>query len=453
MRLSKYMILYELDPYGKWLLLHGARGIFDIIGAPVGDVLSQAESSTGSLEQLDLQNYRFLLDRGYIVSDDLDEDAHVEKICCQLHERAQNRITVTFMPSYQCNFNCAYCFERDFKSKKTPDFFETVMPKSIVDGVFRYIDSCRSQGRDVASVVLFGGEPLLPKNKDVVEWICQQCVQRGLTLSCITNGYYLDEYVQLLRVFTKGFVKITLDGIQSVHDLRRAPALGGSFDRICENIDTALAAGIRVGVRTNVNRSNFDQIDLLTAFYQKKKWTEKENFSFYFKATIPCLEPEWNRISDVDVMGHLGGQAYANCHNSIYRMVYRRLSRMLCQGQIAPFQSAYCGAHSGDITVDPFGNVFSCPDATVWEEDVVGHVDSAGNGVCFHPNYVKWLESTVAQSPSCKDCKLKLFCGGGCTAQSLMMHNDMEHVICNQFPEIFRAVATQIAKEQFCIRN
>lgn len=453
MRLSKYMILYELAPYGKWLLMHGARGIFDIIGASVGDMLSQIESDAGSLERLDFQIYQFLLDRGYIVSDDFDEDACAEEIGHQLHKRAQDRLTVTFVPSYQCNFNCAYCFERDFRVGKDPDFFETVMPRSVVDGAFRYIDSCRSQGRDVVRIVLFGGEPLLPKNKDVVEWICQQCAQRRLSLSCVTNGYYLDEYVQTLRVFTEGFVKITLDGIQSVHDLRRAPTSSGSFERICKNIDTALAAGIRIGVRTNVNRANFDQIDPLTAFYRERKWTEKENFSYYFKATIPCLEPEWNRINDVDIMDRLGGQACADCHNSIYRMLYRRLSRMLCQGRFAPLQSAYCGAHSGDITIDPFGNVFSCPDAMVWDENVVGYVDTVNNGIRFRPNYAKWFESTVAQSPICKDCKLKFFCGGGCTAQSLMMHNDMKHAICNQFPEIFRAVATQIAKEQFCIRN
>lgn len=453
MRLSKYMILYELVPHGKWLLIHGARGIFDVVGDSAGTALSRIEEGVQTLDELDYQTRGFLADRGYIVSDDLDEDAYVAELCRRIHSQEQKRIMVALIPSYRCNFNCAYCFERGLRGKKDQDFFKTIMPLSIVDEVFRYIDSCGGQRKNVNEVTLFGGEPLLPENKTVVEWICRQCIRRGLPLSCVTNGYFLDEYVHTLQAFKKGCVKITLDGTQAVHDLRRSPASGGSFDRICRNIDAALAAGIQVGVRTNVNRANLDQIDPLTAFYRERGWIGKENFNYYFKATIPCLEPEENRVSDVEVINYLDKQICEDCHNSTYNILYRQLRGMLCQGQAAFFKAGFCGAHSGNITVDPFGDVFSCWDTMDREDCVVGHVDFAGGGIAFHPNFAKWIEHTVDQIPMCKDCKYKLFCGGGCTAQSLMAYNDTEHAMCNEFQKEFHAVATEIVKEKFCIRK
>lgn len=52
------------------------------------------------------------------------------------------------------------------------------------------IQSYRERGNNV--ITLYGGEPLLAENKDIVTYIVEEGVKRGYKFEAITNGYDLD---------------------------------------------------------------------------------------------------------------------------------------------------------------------------------------------------------------------------------------------------------------------
>ena len=80
-----------------------------------------------------------------------------------------------------------------------------------------------------------------------------------MLLIAITNGYELDAFLDLLKQIPFSSLQITVDGPEAVHDSRRYLAGGqGSYRRIMENIEKALAIGVSIHLRVNVNRSNLD---------------------------------------------------------------------------------------------------------------------------------------------------------------------------------------------------
>ena len=99
----------------------------------------------------------------------------------------------------------------------------------------------------------------MASNRPQVEEIVNGCKKRGIEMVCVTNGYDLDKYIDLIKEVKFDFIQVTVDGPKQVHDKRRILAGGqGSYDRIMKNVELALKAGIRIHLRTNINRSNLE---------------------------------------------------------------------------------------------------------------------------------------------------------------------------------------------------
>lgn len=444
-KLSKYIICLPLkDEKSRWLLLNGCSGTFQIISDRIARAVIDGEQDFAALCHLDREELDLLRMLGCLIPVDADEEKTVSQICNKIHNYACSRLDVTFIPSYVCNFRCPYCFERSISSQK-PQWLREKMTPQLADAIFRGLEDLIHQGKQVGSFTLFGGEPLLPQNREIVHYLLEKCRSYHAPILVVTNGYYLDEYAELLSNYPIDTLKITIDGTKALHDQRRAPAGGESFDRILCNVRTALEKNIAVSLRTNINRENIHCIPALEAYYQEQGFTQYPKFSYYFKATMACFEPEGNGVSDPEIMSLLGDDCSRYCHNSAYNRIYRPLKAMLTGASAACFKAEYCGAHSGNLVFDPSGKIYPCWDVLTDPRSVIGAVDRAEGKLRFCENYAIWQSRTVDTIPYCKSCKYKLFCGGGCAAQGLVANNHMNLPFCEDYITRFNQIAVQIA--------
>jgi uncharacterized protein len=91
------------------------------------------------------------------------------------------------------------------------------------------------------NIVLYGGEPLLKENKEIVEYIVNKGVDLGYTFEAITNGYDLEAFTDLLSPDKIRSIQVTVDGMQENHDKKRIHFVTiKSFDKIITNIGIAL---------------------------------------------------------------------------------------------------------------------------------------------------------------------------------------------------------------------
>lgn len=428
----------------KVLIINGVSGNFAVVSVHVSEALKKISENPSHLSSLSEEEVRFLCNYGFMIDGNMDEEALFKHHAKLAHTQNLKYFGLNFIPSYACNFRCPYCFEREMY-KNSPDFFAKQLSKESVIASFSGADKLIKEGRELFGVTLFGGEPLLPGNRKIIELICELTKKHGVKLSCVTNGYYLDEYIGLFKQYEIGALKLTLDGPKEIHDSRRGVfGGGGSFDRITANVDTALKEGLPVGIRTNVNLDNIDVIKQLENFYFEKGWTENKNFGYYFKATIPCFEDEEKKLSDNKLINTIGLNPDRVFLNSTFKNIYVNLYRLLVEKKMVRFKSDFCGAHGQNYTIDPYNHIFPCWDLVPNEKYSIGRVNIENGSFDFDEREKDWNIRTVDNIEFCKECKYKLFCGGGCAAQGLVANGDMYKPFCDDFEEKFVRTAKMI---------
>lgn len=444
MKVSDYNIYVELDDK-KDVIIQGYRGSFDIVDKEITGILKHSEKEVGNLKKLDSNSYEILLNRGYITNKDRDQELDsIQKISKTINKYMNNLKTITIMPTYNCNFRCEYCFEQDI-FKNNADKLKVNMSKELIDSIFSQLIDFKLNNEQLTGIHLFGGEPLLKNNKEIVSYICQKSRELDLPISCISNGYDLDKYIDILKDYSFYSTQITIDGIGEEHNSRRyLVGKQGTYDKIMENINLALNNNINIVVRTNVNKKNIHAIEPLIEEYSNRGWLDKPNFSYYFKSTLQCYDDDDDMYSDVELMEKLSNIMDVNKNkfefNTIYNGLYQSLSSMIESKGIAPLRSGYCGANYGMYTIDPFGDIYPCWDVLLQEECKIGYVDKEHNKFIFNKTHNDWKNRTVDQIDDCKNCEYLLFCGGGCSAQAKVMNGNMNKVFCDRFPEIFNEV-------------
>jgi uncharacterized protein len=201
-----------------------------------------------------------LYEGGYLIGDEVDELAAFAHIYAMTREmRSSPHLTIA--PTIDCNFGCAYCFERHERGH---------MPTDIQANLVRFVAEAalpRSATKKL-SITWFGGEPLMAM--PVIRALTAELrAIPGLdeyTADCITNGYMATpKIVDELRELGVDRLQITIDGARWHHDRRRTLKLRGAptFDQIITNLQ-AMIERIGVSVRVNADRSNYRSVpDLL----------------------------------------------------------------------------------------------------------------------------------------------------------------------------------------------
>ncbi|MCL1997857.1 MAG: SPASM domain-containing protein [Turicibacter sp.] len=189
----------------------------------------------------------------FLIEDDVNE---LDRLRFRMLRSRYNTdyLSLTIAPTADCNFRCAYCYEKDVIKP-------TYMSEEVQKGVVELVKSCAKTISSL-SVTWYGGEPLMAI--DIVEKLSREfmeiCAENNIEYgaSMVTNGYFLTKSnVELLNDLKVGHIQVTIDGNKEVHDKRRPLAGGvGTFDTIMANLTDNIDILPPVGLRINVDKDN-----------------------------------------------------------------------------------------------------------------------------------------------------------------------------------------------------
>ena len=429
LRTSSYLIPVKLESEpDKYMLIHGYTGAIDIATESLLKKIQSVASGTDLLPEM----VEVLLKRGYITTKTPEEECILaNKLAASIHSFRRDRIhRFLFIVNYSCNFRCPYCFENAI-SNKGKSWSHTIFSKEMVDRAYEcMIEMEPDLAKHNKEITLYGGEPLMAENLEIVNYIVSKGMDLDYHFKAITNGYDLNLYENLLGKGMIETVQITLDGDKKYNDSRRFHYLyGGSYDKIIDNIRLALSKDVRVRVRSNVDYNNFESVDRLDAYLRQLKFYDNPNFSFY----LSPLTDTANSLLTKAGKNRIAYMTQSQFNESVSDEKYGELdlSNLILLGlknkQPIKFNPSYCGANKGMYILDPKGDIYCCLETIGTPNQVIGHYK---NGLSWTSHYKMWKERSVNNIPECSHCRYALLCGGGCGAR---VANDLWKPYCNCF--------------------
>lgn len=480
LRTSSYTIYVELQEQPEHMLLvHGYTGGYDKVSRSVADYLRSQEAgspaqplygewkSEPALERTAVaapseRTIDVLKRRGYMTSMSVaEEEGFFARTAKKRHQRAlQHGTAYIFMPTYNCNLRCPYCFQDHMRTQPEYAHLLRTMRPEVVDRIFAAMPVLErehgvEEGDDFTrNIGFYGGEPFLAVHRPIIEYIMNKARSMGpVRFWAVSNATELEAYEDLLGPDGVAQVQITLDGPPDEHDKRRIHADGsGSFDQIARNIDLCLDRGAVVSVRMNLDKSNILHVPRLAEEIVARGWDSRRGFSVYTARVVhgnahtkfqTSFATTWELDQAIDdlriaypamrVIGRPddGMQARA-----------RRLFDDRAHG-LSHLKSSFCGAHTGMYIFDPFGDIYACWERTGDERIRIGRVLDGGQVEMNEGLTKMWHSRTPASNPTCRKCRYALHCGGGCAVLAEGQNGKFYSNYCDGYGERFRHSVAQ----------
>ncbi|MDR2408172.1 MAG: SPASM domain-containing protein [Bacteroidales bacterium] len=455
LRKSSYIISVKLDTLeNEYILVHGYTGTIDIVSEEIMNYFESGQPITENSFPFSTATFKYLKRRGYITrKSEAEEQSYVKKLAYALHEYNRNRPNFTFVVAYDCNFRCPYCFEKEVLSK-SKHWSKQVFSKEMVDKAYQLIENIfqKGNGYENKEIKLYGGEPLLAANKEIVNYIVQKGVKLGCHFYAITNGYDLDSYLDLTKPGLIDRLQITIDGTKEYHDNRRIHFKNKeSFDKIIHNIKEALIRNIQITVRMNTDMNNIDSLGELKKTFQDAGFYNHKNFSIYSaildgqknENQSNCLNMECDFTENNNEITYLNYREYYdkltgnNYDIETNDISIKNILTSIRESKPLPVHSTNCGAQTGMYILDPYGDIYTCLKFVGCKEHIIGNYmeNLSWNSDCLSI----WRNRNIGTVEQCSKCKYSLFCGGGCLAKHLARNGNLNASFCNHFPYAFNA--------------
>jgi len=434
-RVSSYIIQVELEP-DKVMLLHGYSGAMDIV-----DNATAAKLCSNNIiceNDFDAELLNTLRKRGYMTDMSQDEEnEYFRRMAVALHKKDMLLYAYyTFIVTYDCNFKCPYCFEREFVKDTQKQF---TMTEQMVDKAFEAIKEIqKNKQRECKSITLFGGEPLLKENAKLIDYIVTKGAENGFTFSAITNGYDLDTFAHLLSPDKIRFVQITIDGTEEMHNQKRLHKENiPTFKKIVDNIGIAIRKNINITIRFNTDRNNFAQLTALKEYFDKLGYTKYDKFHI----DSARLENYDESLDQNEKQAFLSQKEFIKKHESLnfehgchdYH-TYSKIYRSIYKQEPLPYKSTFCSSQIGGYVFDPFYKIYPCWEVIGDKTYCIG--DYSGESLIWDEEHLSyWHQDDITHHKACRTCKCALLCGGGCTAHNIRAHH------CTQMTELIKYAA------------
>ena len=332
--------------------------------------------------------------------------------------------------AHDCNLACQYCFaeEGEYHGRRALMSFE--VGKKALDFLV-----ANSGSRRNLEVDFFGGEPLM--NWEVVKQLVEygrsieEANNKKFRFTLTTNGVLLNDEILDFVNKEMGNIVLSTDGRKEVHDRMRPFRNGkGSYDLIMPKFKKAAESRNQTNyyVRGTFTHYNLDfSKDVLSLADEGFKQISVEPVvaspeDAYALRTedLPQIFEEYDKLAVEMIKREKEGRGFNFFHFMIDLTggpcVYKRLSG--------------CGSGTEYLAVTPWGDLYPCHQFVGNEDFLLGNVD---DGIVKKNICEEFKQCNVYSKPKCKDCFAKLFCSGGCAANSYNFHgniNDSYEVGC-----------------------
>ncbi len=413
MKRSNFNIIIPVENESS-IILNTLSGAIDIVSGKTAEYLG----SNGKTVTRKLKDH--LCQRQYLLEDDVDEKQLIRDVYTKLHEQKRKESTLhcILLLSFDCNLKCTYCWQQGQFSQAAPVKAERITAEK-VNSIFRAIEELKEKvvtNRDASPTIqIFGGEPLIPANREAIMGILKKCHERAWPVQITTNGVFLHEYLDAIRHYDVREIQVTIDGPQKTHDKRR---VGSQYRKLMDILDTLiLDSHTWVKLRANVDMSNVRDLTGLADDIIDRQWYANRKFYAYIAplrdsaghgyqllktrtellSTVLSLYKEHPKLEIFDMLGWDG---------------YQPTRGLAFSGKFPYPRTHICEANMNQFVFTPNGEIHVCA------EDAHNHSSSVG---LFSPGFqlmekpfLQWYDKSPLDVEPCKDCTVLPVCGGGC---------------------------------------
>jgi uncharacterized protein len=326
--------------------------------------------------------------------------------------------------------------------KDSRQWSKKVFTKEMVDKAFETMHKIE-ENRKLHSpkIILYGGEPLLAQNKEIIEYIVNRGKDLGYYFMAVTNGYNLDEFQDFLGKDKIRSLQITIDGMKEIHDQRRIHfQTRTSFDKIINNIKIALEHDVTIAIRVNTDADNFDELNRIDQLFKDLGYYEKGKLQIYSGLLFDYKDTQLHKNKSLNYMSkseyNKRHKEVAYKYNCSVSDITQFLYKTIKNGNRINFSSVYCPAQTGTYILDPFGDIYSCWENVGNIEKIIGHYIND----CIEWTDIRdlWHNQNITLSIDCVQCKYAFFCRGGCIAEGTHKRGIFGPGFCNAYPETFQ---------------
>ena len=350
--------------------------------------------------------------------------------------------------AHTCNLNCEYCFASQGKYHGERALMSFEVGKRALDFLIE-----NSGTRHNLEVDFFGGEPLM--NWDVVKQLVayareqEKIHNKNFRFTLTTNGMLIDDDVIEFSNKEMSNVVLSLDGRKEVHDRLRKDYTGkGSYDIIVPKFKEFVERrgnksyymrGTFTHANTDFTNDIFHMADMgFTELSMEPVVCAPSDASALTNEDLPVLFEQYEILAKEMIKRKREGRPFTFYHYMLDLKhgpcIYKRISG--------------CGSGTEYVAVTPTGDIYPCHQFVGDEKYLLGNIY---NGISNTEVQNEFKLCNAYARKECEDCWAKLYCSGGCAANSYHATGKITGIYeygCELFKKrIECAVMLQIADE------
>ena len=338
-----------------------------------------------------------------------------EELAGEYKERSKVIKALCLHVAHTCNLNCSYCFASQGKYHGERALRSFEVGRRALDFLVE-----NSGTRRNLEVDFFGGEPLMNWQvvKDLVAYArsIEKDAGKNFRFTLTTNGVLLDDEVTEFCNREMHNVVLSLDGRKEVNDRFRVDVAGnGSYERIVPNFQRFVAArgdksyymrGTYTHYNPDFTNDLFHMADLgFTELSMEPVVCAPGDPCALTEEDFPVLCEQYELLAKDMLRRWREGRPITFYHYMIDLKhgpcVYKRISG--------------CGSGTEYMAVTPWGELFPCHQFVGDPKYSLGNI---WDGVTNTAAQDEFRHCNAYSRPDCKDCWARLYCSGGCAANS-----------------------------------
>ena len=317
--------------------------------------------------------------------------------------------------AHTCNLNCEYCFASQGKYHGERALMDFETGKKALDFLIAH-----SGTRHNLEVDFFGGEPLM--NWDVVKKLVEYAREqekihnKNFRFTLTTNGMLIDDDVIDFSNKEMSNVVLSLDGRKEIHDRLRKDYSGkGSYDIIVPKFKEFVKRrgnksyymrGTFTHANTDFTNDIFHMADMgFTELSMEPVVCAPSDPAALTESDLPVLFEQYEILAKEMIKRQKEGKPFTFYHYMLDLKhgpcIYKRISG--------------CGSGTEYVAVTPAGDIYPCHQFVGDKKYLLGNIY---DGITNTDVQNEFKLCNAYARPDCKDCWAKLYCSGGCAANS-----------------------------------
>lgn len=416
-----------------------------------------------NFQEMDQDNVAQLIDMKFLIKN-YDEDVKILKLAQEYFSTPQLMIpNIVIYITNECNLRCSYCFT-GYEHNKEYETISLVDVDKIFDAII-YIYSNNKFLNGGPIISLFGGEPLLVKNKYIIEYIFKRLSNISInSLEIVSNIVNIKYFADVIKEYKKTvYVRVTLNGEKDVHDnLRKSNNDMGTYEISIKNMKYMLEKVDNIVfellILLDINGANLNGIekmfnDLENNNLLNNKRVDIKFGKIQFRGDYVCLNYK-NQVLDVE-------DYYPKLLEFKRKIPYIK-ENMLSGSSMYKFIEMYkfwkyntmitpsfkgCDAvYPGRFCFFTDGYIYPCFDCVGMNNFRIGEYR---NKLKFNDNFLAWNSFNTKNIIKCNNCKYVGFCNGGCLITNQSKNNDIYDVHCENVEQSLNKFIIELDKEEF----